>query len=115
MGTCEPKLATFSAGMVAGISGVHTGPGATLLARMPFSAYICARLAVKLAMPALVMAYGANCGRGMSELTDDELMIDPPSGMCGMTSLHSVNIAVRFVATVWSHSSSGISSSVSWV
>src|SRR5687768_15321174 len=101
--------------MVAGISGVQIGPGATLLARMPLPAYICARLAVKLAMAALVIAYGASWGLGMSELTDDELMIDPPSGMCGMTSLHKVNIAERFTARVWSHSSSETSSSVSWL
>src|SRR3954469_19154075 len=100
MGTCLPKLSTFSSGMVEGISGVQIGPGATLFARMPLSAYICARLAVKLAMPALVMAYGASCGLGWSELTDDELMIEPPSGMCGITSRHSTNIAVRLVATV---------------
>ena len=42
--------------MVEGISGVQTGPGATLLARMPFSPSIWARLAVKLAIPALVVA-----------------------------------------------------------
>src|SRR5919202_7078721 len=101
--------------MVAGISGVQIGPGATLLARMPFSAYICARLAVKLAMPALVMAYGASCGLGMSEFTDEELMIEPPAGMCATASLQRTNIAVRLVAKVWSHSSSGISSRDSWV
>src|SRR5919112_5698060 len=106
IGTCSPKLSTFSSGMVAGISGVQIGPGATLLARMPLSAYICAMLAVKLAMPALVMAYGARFGLGMSEFTDDELMIEPPGGMCGIASLVRVNIAVRFTATVWSHSSS---------
>ncbi len=93
----------------------HMRPGATLLARMPLSAYICAMLAVKLAMPALVMAYGARLGLGMSEFTDEELMIEPPDGMCGITSLHSVNIAERFTARVWSHSSSETSSSVSWV
>src|SRR6476620_8751269 len=101
--------------MVDGISGVQIGPGATLLARMPFSPYIWARLAVKLAIPALVIAYGASCGLGMSEFTDEELMIEPPGGVCGMASLHSTNIAVRLVATVWSHSSSEISSSDSWV
>src|SRR3954449_5869992 len=101
--------------MVDGISGVQIGPGATLFARIPFSPYICARLAVKFAIPALVIAYGASCGLGMSEFTDDELMIEPPGGMCGIASLHSVNMAVRFSATVWSHSSSGISSSDSWV
>src|SRR3954462_12160091 len=101
--------------MVAGISGVQIGPGATLLARMPFSASICARLAVKLAMPALVMAYAIRFGLGVSEFTDDELMIEAPGCMCGIASLVSVNIAERFSATVWSHSSSEISSSESWL
>jgi hypothetical protein len=31
-----PKSFTLSAGKVAGINGVHTGPGATQLARMRF-------------------------------------------------------------------------------
>src|SRR3954447_6745360 len=101
--------------MVAGINGVQMGPGATLLARMPLSAYICASDAEKFAIPALVIAYGASCGLGMSEFTDDELMIDPPGGMCGTTSLQRTNIAVRLVASVWSHSSSLTSSRVSWV
>ena len=36
MGDSEaPNCLTCSAGMVAGISGVHTGPGATALTRMP--------------------------------------------------------------------------------
>jgi hypothetical protein len=51
----------------------------------------------------------------MSEFTDDELMIAPPGGMCGMASLVRVNIALRFTATVWSHSSSDTSSRVSWL
>ena len=58
--------------MVDGISGVQTGPGATLLARMPFSASSWASEAVKFAMPALVIAYGARFGLGWSELTDEE-------------------------------------------
>jgi hypothetical protein len=40
--------------MVAGISGVQIGPGATLLARMPWPASIWARPAMKFATPALV-------------------------------------------------------------
>src|SRR5215217_7744182 len=100
IGTCWPKLSTFSSGMVAGISGVQIGPGATLFARMPLSAYICARLAVKFAIAAFVMAYGARCGLGMSEFTDDELMIDAPGCMCGIASLHRWNIAERLTARV---------------
>ena len=40
--------------MVDGISGVQTGPGATLLARMPRAASSWASAAVMFAMPALV-------------------------------------------------------------
>jgi hypothetical protein len=32
-----PNLPTFPAGESAGLSGVHTGPGATALTRMPLS------------------------------------------------------------------------------
>ena len=34
IGTCSPNPATFSSGIVEGMSGVHTGPGATALTRM---------------------------------------------------------------------------------
>src|SRR5947209_3494134 len=101
--------------MVDGISGVQIGPGATLFARIPFSARSWASEAVKFAIPAFVIAYGARFGLGLSELTDDELMIDAPGCMCGMASLQRVNMAVRLVATVWSHSSSETSSSESWL
>src|SRR3954471_20288038 len=101
--------------MVARMRGVQIGPGATRFARMPFSASICASDAVKLAMPAFVMAYGARFGLGLSELTDDELMMAAPGCMCGIASLQRVNIAERFTARVWSHSSSDTSSSESWL
>ena len=39
MRTSLPNWATFSSGMVAGISGVQTGPGATALTRMPGQAW----------------------------------------------------------------------------
>jgi hypothetical protein len=42
--------------MVAGISGVHTGPGETAFTRMPFSIVSCARAAVKFTIAALVDA-----------------------------------------------------------
>ncbi len=42
--------------MVDGISGVHTGPGATAFTRMPRSASICAKPAVKLWIAPLVVA-----------------------------------------------------------
>jgi hypothetical protein len=34
---CSPNNSTFSSGMVAGMSGVQIGPGATELTRIPFS------------------------------------------------------------------------------
>jgi hypothetical protein len=55
--------------MVDGMSGVHTGPGATLLARMPRGASSCASAAVMLAIPALVTSQGSRVGVGESELT----------------------------------------------
>src|SRR4051812_36393238 len=93
------------------MSGVHTGPGATLLTRMPRSPSICARLAVKFAIAAFVAAYGARVGLGVSEFTEELPMIDEPARMCGSAALHRWNIAERLVAMVWSHSSSGTSSS----
>jgi hypothetical protein len=42
-----PNSATFSAGESAGLSGVHTGPGATALTRIPFSITFCASALVK--------------------------------------------------------------------
>ena len=48
----SPNEATFSGGIVDGISGVQIGPGATLLARMSLSPSNCARLADRLAMTA---------------------------------------------------------------
>ena len=38
IGDCAPKESSFFSSIVAGISGVHTGPGATELARIPRSA-----------------------------------------------------------------------------
>lgn len=52
----SPKFFTFSAGIVAGINGVQMGPGATLLARIPFCPNSCAKLADRLAIAALVAA-----------------------------------------------------------
>jgi hypothetical protein len=40
-----------------------------------------------LAIAALVAAYGASVGDGMSELTDELPMIEPPEGMCGSAAL----------------------------
>ena len=83
----SPNEDTFSGGIVAGISGVQIGPGATLLTRIPLSPNICARLAEKLAIAALVAAYGASVGLGISELTDELPMIEPPGPMCGSAAL----------------------------
>ena len=55
-GVSSPNDAILSSGIVAGISGVQIGPGATELTRMPFSATDCARPRVKFTMPALVVA-----------------------------------------------------------
>ena len=46
MSLCWPKVATSSAGLSAGLNGVHTGPGATALTRMPFSSTFCASVYV---------------------------------------------------------------------
>src|SRR3954469_14658643 len=81
-GVSEPNCSTFSGGMVAGISGVQIGPGATLLTRIPRLPSSWARLAVKFAMAAFVAAYGARVGEGMSEFTDELPMIDEPGAMC---------------------------------
>ena len=56
IGDCWPNCSTFSSGIVAGMSGVQIGPGATVLTRTPFSARYCARPLVKLTIPALVVA-----------------------------------------------------------
>src|SRR5215212_2730728 len=86
-GVSSPKLATFSSGIVAGISGVQIGPGATLLTRIPFSPRSCARLAERLAIAALVAAYGASVGEGISEFTDELPITDAPEPMCGNAAL----------------------------
>jgi hypothetical protein len=56
MGVCSPNVFTFSAGIVDGISGVHTGPGATQFTRMPFSARSWANPPVKFWMAPYVVA-----------------------------------------------------------
>ena len=43
----SPNFATSSAGLSAGLSGVHTGPGATALTRMPRSSRLLASDLVK--------------------------------------------------------------------
>ena len=49
-------------------------------------------------------------GTGLSELTDELPMIEAPGCMCGSAALVRWKNADRFVASVKSHSSSGISS-----
>ena len=46
----------FSSGMVAGMSGVQTGPGATTLTRIPFSAPSWASALEKVTMAPFVLA-----------------------------------------------------------
>jgi hypothetical protein len=53
-GTSLPKAATCSAGMVAGISGVQIGPGATALTRIPLPTSCWDRLRVKATIAPLV-------------------------------------------------------------
>src|SRR3954451_5187834 len=101
--------------MVDGINGVQTGPGATLFTRMPRSPSSWARLAVTLAMAAFVAAYGSRVGLGVSELTEELPMIDEPAFMCGSAAFVRWKNALRLIAIVRSHSSSGISSTVSCV
>jgi hypothetical protein len=69
--------------MVAGIKGVQIGPGATLFTRIPFSPNSCAKLAEKFAMAALVAAYGASVGEGISDFTDELPITDDPGPICG--------------------------------
>jgi hypothetical protein len=54
MGTSLPNWATFSSGMVAGISGVQIGPGTTALTRIPSPISCWDRLRVKATMAPLV-------------------------------------------------------------
>ncbi len=50
------EVLTFSAGIVAGISGVHTGPGATALTRTPCFMPSCDSVLVRLTIAAFVAA-----------------------------------------------------------
>lgn len=92
-GVSAPKLRTVSSGLVAGMSGVLIGPGATLLTRMPFSPYICARLAQKLAIADLMAAQGASVGEGLSDWTDELPMIEDPGAILGTAALVRWNMA----------------------
>src|SRR5213082_527510 len=83
IGTCLPKFATASCGIVAGMSGVQIGPGATAFARIPFSASICARPAVKFWIAPFVVAYASSAGLGVSALIEAVLMIELPGFMWG--------------------------------
>ena len=56
MGVFSPNFTTFSAGIVLGMSGVQTGPGATELTRTPFLIASSARALVNVTMAPLVVA-----------------------------------------------------------
>src|SRR5882757_9630679 len=86
-GTCFPKFLTASSGIVDGIKGVQIGPGATALARMPFSANNCASPAVKFWIAPLVVAYASRIGLGLSELIEAVLMMALPGFICGTAAL----------------------------
>src|SRR4051794_14803681 len=103
--------------MLAGMSGVQIGPGATQFTRMPFFPSIWASPPVKFWIAALVAAYGRSCGLGLSAWMDDVLMTDAPFGMYRRASRHSQNMAYRLVFMVRSNSSveiSPIDSRVIW-
>jgi hypothetical protein len=74
-----PKDATRSGGIVAGMSGVQIGPGATQLTRMPRSASSCPRLAVRFAIAALVAEYGTSCAGALSLVTELVFRIEAPA------------------------------------
>src|SRR3712207_3680538 len=111
MGTSWPKLFACSGGMVEGISGVQIGPGATQFTRMPRSAIAWPRLAVKLAIAALVAEYAISLGGALSEFTEVVFTMAEPGFMCGSAALHRKNMGWMLTLKVCSHSSSGVSSS----
>ena len=84
-----PKSRTFSRGIVDGMSGVHTGPGATAFTRTPRSAASCASDIVMFVIAAFVAAYGKSCPLGCSAWIDVVLMIVLPGRMCGSAALLS--------------------------
>src|SRR4051794_27692868 len=90
--------------MVAGMSGVQIGPGATQFTRIPFFPSIWASPPVKFWMAAFVAAYGRRCGLGLSAWMDVVLMTDAPFARYGRASRHSQNMAYRFVFIVRSNS-----------
>jgi hypothetical protein len=55
-GVSCPNVFTFSGGIVDGMSGVHTGPGATAFTRIPLSASPCASPCVKFLIAPFVAA-----------------------------------------------------------
>lgn len=54
-------------------------PGATELTRMPRGPSICASEAEEFAVAALIAEYGASEGSGVSALTEEVAMIEPPA------------------------------------
>ncbi|MNP42023.1 hypothetical protein D3C76_1357580 [compost metagenome] len=81
---------------------------------MPCLASNWARPALKLAMAPLVAAYANRLGDGSSELTELVLMIEAPLPIDGNARWQMRKIAVMLVSKVFTHSSSSISSRVSW-
>src|SRR5215203_4009129 len=93
IGDCPPNWETVSPSIEAGMIGVHTGPGATQLARSPYCTTSWANPSVKVTMEPLVAEYGKRVGDGLNACAEPTLMIEPPCGMCGMAALTSQNIA----------------------
>ena len=69
--------------MVDGISGVHTGPGATAFTRMPFSIASSESAFVNVTIAPLVVAYASSIPFGLYACTDAVLMIALPGFICG--------------------------------
>ena len=78
-GVSDPNDSTMSSGMVAGISGVQTGPGATSLTRLPLSASFWPNALVNATMPALVVAQSSSADEGWYAWIKDVLMIVDPA------------------------------------
>ena len=87
-GTCWPKLATCSAGMVRRTRG----RGATLLARTALSASRPARAAAEFD-PGLGDVVGQEFRRRHIRVDEPPPMIDDPGRMCGRAALHRWNMA----------------------
>jgi len=88
-----PNFLTDSCGIVEGISGVQTGPGATAFTRMPRFIAMCDSVLVMLTSAALVAAYGSRVGLGSNAWMDAVLTIALPGCIRGSAARQSQNVA----------------------